>query len=138
MELLIKAHKAEQSPINAVNEYVDHVEKYCKETTYILLNSVASLLGLNSEMKKSKESDLLIFKGRIQYSPKTGKAITMKEWGKLEEAIMKYLKIEKKEIQKKISSDGYWLGSLLFASTLSFSIIIYLLARKKSKKSEKI
>jgi len=37
----------------------------------------------------------------------------MKEWSKLEEAIIKYLKIEKKEIQKKISSDSYWLGSLL-------------------------
>lgn len=111
MELLIKAHKAEESPIHAVNEYVTYVENYCKETTTILLKSISSIL--NMEMRKAKEDELLIFKGRIQYSPKTGKPITMGEWGNLENAIIKYLKIEKKQIQKKIASDGYWLGTLL-------------------------
>jgi hypothetical protein len=112
-ELLLKAHKAEQSPYNSVNEYVDGVETYAKETTTILLRGIKSILGMNKNLKKSKEDGILIFKGKIQYSPKTGKPITIKEWIRLEEAIIKYLNIEKKELQRKISSDSYWLGSLL-------------------------
>lgn len=113
MEELFKAHKIEQSPYNSINQYVDGVENYCKETTTILMRGIKSVLGINKNLKKSKEDGALIFKGRIQYSPKTGKPITISEWNRFEQAILKYLNIEKKEIQKMMASDGYWLGSLL-------------------------
>lgn len=113
MELLLKAHKQEESPYNSVNDYVDTVEKYCKETTTLLIRNVASVIGVDKKLKKSNIDAPLIFKGRIQYSPRTGKPITESEWNKLEDIIIKYLRLEKKEINRKMASDGYWLGSIL-------------------------
>lgn len=113
MELLLKANKNEESPYPSVNQYVDQIEKYCKETTKILIRNVSSLLAIDKSLKKAEDDAPLIFKGRIQYSPRTGKPITTSEWNKFENAIIKYLKIEKKEIQRKMSTDGYWLGSIL-------------------------
>ena len=108
----LNIHKEELSPYNAINEYITKTESYAHEVSNILVNNVAKVLGLSLK-KAVDDHSPLIFKGNIQYNAKTGKPITMAEWNKLEEAIAKYLKIEKNILEKKLGSGSYWLGDLL-------------------------
>ncbi len=111
METLCKANKKELSPYKSINDHIDSLEKYAKESTKLLLNSVCSVLEL--KLKKAHPDGPLIFGGKIIYNPRTGKPIKNKEWDRLEEAIRKFLKIEKKQVVKRASKDSYWLGSIL-------------------------
>jgi hypothetical protein len=124
----------ELSPYTSINELIKRWEKYTHRITKILLSSVCKSLGLGyihksmdsiediansiaidllSDNQLMKAEDLLIFKGRIQYNPNTGKPIKKAEWKKLEEAIVKYLKIEKNQVEKKMVEDSFWLGNLI-------------------------
>ncbi len=108
----LTVHKAEESPYKAVNQYISQVEKYTYEVTNLLLHGVSSALGLR--MSKARDDHKpLVFKGRIQYSPSTGKPITMGDWRRLEAAITKFLNMEKDEIQKKVLHDALWLGNVI-------------------------
>ena len=108
---MTKLSKHEESPWKAVNQLGDKYEKYSHEVTRIALNGVINILG--GKLRKAHDDAPLIFKGRIQYNPKNGKPITLKEWKKLEDAIAKYLNIEKQVLQEKIISDAYFLGTLI-------------------------
>ena len=112
MEFLIKAHKVEDSPYKAINQLSDKWEKYGHEITRLLIGSVCKILGIR-ELKKAHEDAPLVFKGRIQYNPKTGKPIKEADWKKLEQSILKYLGVEKNLIQRKMINDSFWLGNLM-------------------------
>ncbi len=112
MEFLLKAHKVEVSPYKAINQLTDKWEKYVHEVTRLLIGSICKSLGIR-ELKKAHEDAPLVFKGRIQYNPKTGKPIKEAAWRKLEESIIKYLGIEKNLIQRKMINDSFWLGTLI-------------------------
>ncbi len=103
--------KHEESPWKAVNQLGDKYEKYCHEVTRLTFSGVVEVLG--RPLKKAHSDAPLIFKGRIQYNPKSGKPIKLKEWQRLESAIMKYLGIEKKHLQTKMVDDSYFLGTLI-------------------------
>ena len=109
---ILHIHKNELSPYKAVNQYIDSVESYAHETTQLLLLGVSSALSLH--MTKSRDDHTpLIFKGKIMYSPATGKPILVADWKKLEAAITKYLGLESDKIQKKIVHDSFWLGNVI-------------------------
>ncbi len=105
-----KLSKYEDSPWKSVNQLGDKYEKYAHEITHIVLDNVMKVLG---KMAKAHDDAPLIFKGKIQYNPKDGKPIKAKDWKKLEEAIIKYLGIEKDALQTKITEDSYFLGTLI-------------------------
>lgn len=115
-EELLKArlniNKPDLSPYKSINQQVDKIEKYSHEVTTILFNNVSKVLGLKP-LRKSHEDAPLIFKGQIQYNPRTHKPIKESEWKKLEAAIIKYLGIESNEIKRKVVKDSMWLGSIL-------------------------
>ena len=106
-----KLSKHEESPWKAVNQLGDKYEKYSHEITHILLNEVVNILG--GKLRKAHEDAPLIFKGKIQYNPKDGKPIKLKDWRRLEDAIAKYLNIEKRVLQEKMIIDSYFLGTLI-------------------------
>lgn len=111
---LMKAYKVEDSPYKSINGYIDYLESYTHTTTMILFSEVSKVLGLTAQKAEPTHPDApLIFKGKIIYNPKTGQPVKMKEWRRLEEAIIKFLKIERKQLEKKIATDSYWLGTLL-------------------------
>ena len=105
-----KLSKYEDSPWKAVNQLSDRYEKYAHEAVHIVLDNVMKALG---KMSKAHDDAPLIFKGKIQYNPKNGQPIKAKDWKKLEDAIIKYLGIEKDILQTKIIEDSYFLGTLL-------------------------
>ena len=105
-----KLSKHEDSPWKAVNQLSDRYEKYAHEAIRITLDNVMKVLG---KMSKAHDDAPLIFKGKIQYNPKNGQPIKAKDWKKLEDAIIKYLGIEKDILQTKIIEDSYFLGTLL-------------------------
>ena len=105
-----KLSKHEESPWKAVNQLIDRYEKYAHEITHIALDNVTKVIG---KMEKAHDDAPLIFKGKIQYNPKDGKPIKAKDWKKLEDAIIKYLGIEKDALQTKIIEDSYFLGTLI-------------------------
>ncbi|KKN30951.1 hypothetical protein LCGC14_0829040 [marine sediment metagenome] len=107
----LKLHKIESSPWKAVNQLSKKYEKYTHEITRIVLSETSRLLGLR--MSKAHEDAPLIFKGKIMYNPKSGQPIKIKDWKRLEEAIVKYLHIEKDFLQKKMVEDSFFLGSLI-------------------------
>ena len=107
----IKLHKIELSPWKAVNQLGKKYEKYTHEITRIVLSEISRLLGLR--MSKAHEDAPLIFKGKIMYNPKSGQPIKVKEWKRLEEAIIKYLHVERDYLQKKMVEDSFFLGSLI-------------------------
>ena len=111
MELLLKAHKTEESPYKAINQLTDKWEKYSHEVTRLLIGGVNNVL--KSRLRKAAEDAALVFKGRVQYNPRTGKPIKISEWKRLEEAINKYLGIEKNMMAKKMINDSFWLGTLI-------------------------
>lgn len=115
-EELIKAklnvYKPDLSPYKSINQQVDAIEKYSHEVTSLLISNVSKVLGLRG-LKKSHSDAPLIFKGNIQYNPRTHKPIKKAEWKKLEKAIINYLGIETNEIQRKMVQDSMWLGSIL-------------------------
>jgi len=106
-----KLSKHEESPWKAVNQLGDKYEKYSHEITHITLNGVIDILG--GKLRKAHEDAPLIFKGKIQYNPKNGKPIALKDWKRLETAIAKYLGIEKQALQGRMTSDSYFLGTLI-------------------------
>lgn len=108
---LLKAHKIEMSPWKSVNQLIDKYEKYSHEITKIALEGTTFLLNLR--LKKAQEDAPLIFRGRIMYNPKDGKPIKLKDWKRLEKAIVKYLNMEKSYLQEKMTEDSYFLGTLL-------------------------
>lgn len=108
---VIKAHKAEESPYRSINELSDKWVKYGHEVSSILIRNVIKVTGIS--LRKASEDAPLIFKGRIQYNPRTGKPITSAEWKRLEEAIVKYLGVEKDAISRKMINDSFWLGTLI-------------------------
>jgi len=110
MDLLIKAHKVEMSPWKAVNQLSKRYEKYTHEITKIVIKEVSRILRL--KLKKAHDEDL-IFKGRIMYNPKDGKPIKMKDWKRLEKAIVDYLHIEREYLEKKMIEDSFFLGGLI-------------------------
>ncbi len=112
---LLKAHKTEESPYRSFNELSEKWEKYCHEVTTVLFSSICKTLNIRNRKRRLEkaEKDPLIFKGRIQYNPQTGKPISIEEWKKLESAIIKYLGGEKDIIQKKMVEESFWLGSMI-------------------------
>ena len=107
----MKLSKYEESPWKAVNQLSDKYERYAHEITKLTLNGVIHILG--GTLKKAHEDAPLIFKGRIMYNPKDGKPIKAKDWKKLEEVVAKYLNIEKRVLQEGMTSDSYFLGTLI-------------------------
>ena len=107
-----EVHKEELSPYKSINQNISIIEKYAHVATGILLSSVSSVFNIE-QLKKAKEREFVAFKGKIQYNYKTGEPITKEEWKKLEDAISKFLGIEKSVIEKKISTDSFWLGSTI-------------------------
>jgi len=110
VDVLIKAHKIEKSPWKAVNQLSKRYEQYTHEITRIVIEGVGKVLGLR--LKKAHDADL-IFKGKIMYNPKDGKPIKMKDWKKLEAAIVKYLHVERNYLEKKMVEDSFFLGGLI-------------------------
>jgi len=123
MTALLKAHKVEKSPYRSFNQISDQWERYCHEVTTLLLQSVSKVLNLHLRKASSYTSDVLskaadsdaslVFKGRIQYNPSTGRPIKQSDWKKLEEAIKKFLGAEVGSMQEKMISDSFWLGTLI-------------------------
>jgi len=108
----MKANKKEKNPYKSIDQLGDKWEKYSRNITKILLKNVCKVLKLE-KLKKSQADQALIFKGRIQYNPETGKPISVAEWKKLENAIMKYLGVEKQFIEERMTEESYWLGNIL-------------------------
>jgi len=108
---LLKAHKIEMSPWSSVNQLSSKYEKYSHEVTRLTLEGIVSILNLR--LKKAHDDAPLIFKGRIMYNPRNGESIKLKDWKRLEKAIIKYLNIEKNYLQEKMTNDSYFLGTLL-------------------------
>ena len=108
----MKTNKKENSPYKSIDQLGDKWQKYSQNVTEILLKNVCKVLKLE-KLKKSQADEALIFKGRIQYNPETGKPISAAEWKKLEDAIAKYLGVEKQFIEERMTEESYWLGNIL-------------------------
>lgn len=103
--------KHEDSPWKAVNQLGDKYEKYSHEVTRLTLNGIINILG--GKLRKAHEDAPLIFKGKVIYNPKNGKPIKLSDWRKIEDAMAKYLNIEKQVLQDKMIVDSYFLGTLI-------------------------
>lgn len=70
-------------------------------------------LPLVTTLSKAADSDPLIYKGKVLYSPETGKPITQKQWREIIEAIEKFLNRKMQEPEKKMVLEASALGRIL-------------------------
>jgi hypothetical protein len=70
-------------------------------------------LPVVSTFSKATDTGPLIYKGKVLYSPETGKPITQKQWRELIDSIEKFLNRKMQEPEKKIVLEASNLGRLL-------------------------
>lgn len=105
----------EQYPYQA---YKDLVQKWVYYYAGVLDRIYRTLchaldLPLVSTFSKAADTDLLIYKGKVLYSPETGKPITQKQWRELIDAIEKFLNRKMQDPEKKMVLEASNLGMLL-------------------------
>lgn len=107
----LKAPKGEAFTYKAQEDLTNVFVKELTEKTKELYTMIISYFGL-PEMRILTKANL-IYKGKVVYSPETGKPISEKDWAKFVDALEKFLNRNYKGIGKRIVLSADALGRIL-------------------------
>lgn len=107
----LKAPKGEAFTYKAQEDLTNLFVKELTEKTKELYTMIISYFGL-PEMRILTKANL-VYKGKVVYSPETGKPISEKDWAKFVDALEKFLNRNYKGIGKRIVLSADALGRIL-------------------------
>lgn len=116
--ITLKRKDEERSERYPYRSYADLVQKwtlYYAKLLEQIYGTVCTVFDLPivSTFSKAMDSDPLIYKGKILYSPESGKPITKKEWRDFVRMMERFLNRGMQEPEKRIVLDAVALGRVL-------------------------
>jgi len=104
-----QGYKTSEIPVQEKME-AQYLKRY-EELIDQLYRGIARALGLS--LQKADGDEPFKIKGKIFYSPATGKPLTKKEWNSIKDAISKFLGINTKDLAERMALEQHSLGNVL-------------------------